>query len=231
MNIAEAGFTPQQSTALTESLKSQELGQDAFLKLLTVQLKNQDPLEPIKNEDFLAQLAQFSSLEKLEQIHQALSNDDEARATAGIQQAVESNTAVSLIGKEVDIPTDTITYAGNGSLDIGYNLSGPANSLAVQIFNGEGNLVRTLTQTSPDAGNGSVQWDGKNPNGQQLPEGAYHIVPEAVNGQGNAVRVSAALTGKVTGVRYQDGQPILLLDGGEAPLSGVSRISQTESSP
>lgn len=185
-------------------------------------------MEPVKNEDFVAQLSQFSSLEQLTAINEAVSGEDETEALGSVMQAVESNTAVSLIGKSVEMPTDSIEYIGQGNVQVGYNLAGPANRVDIQIFDDGGNLVRTLVDNSPEEGNGSLVWDGDNDTGQSLSAGTYYMVPKAVNGEGNSVTVQAQLQGKVTGVRYADGKPILILDGGEAPLAGVARISQTE---
>lgn len=228
MNISDIASTPQQQATLTDSMQKNDLGRDAFLKLLTVQLQNQDPLEPVKNEDFVAQLSQFSSLEQLTAINAAVSGESETEALGGVMQAVESNTAVSLMGKTIEMPTDTLTYTGQGNVELGYNLGGPANRVDLQIFDSEGNLVRTLVDNTPDEGNGTLVWNGENETGQSLSAGDYYFVPKAVNGEGNAVSIQAQLQGKVTGVRYADGKPILILDGGEAPLSGVARISQTE---
>lgn len=223
--IETIGATADPQATMTESLmENEDLGKDAFLRLLLVQLQNQDPMEPVKNEDFIAQLAQFSSLEQLTGINEAVSGGKDAEATADLREAIESNTAVGLIGKQVEIPTETLTYTGNTSVEIGYNLTGPANRVDLQVYDAEGNLVRTLTEFSPTEGNGSISWDGVSSQGQAQPAGNYHIVPTAVNGQGNPVTVSAALTGEVTGVRYQDGKPILVLNGGETPLSGVARV-------
>ena len=218
-------IAPDQQESITQSLaQNQTLGQDAFLKLLLVQLQNQDPMEPVKNSDFIAQLAQFSSLEQLQHINKAVSSDDEAVATLELRKAIEGNTAVSLIGKGVEIPTDTVAYSGGRSVELGYHLAGLANQVDILIFGADGNLVRTLTEFSPEEGNGSLFWDGKDAAGRLVEAGNYHIVSAAVNGQGNPVTTSAALTGQVTGVRYEDGVPILTLDGGEAPLSAVTRI-------
>lgn len=223
--IEAIGPSPQQTATITESIQKEDMGRDAFLRLLTVQLQNQDPMDPVKNENFVAQLSQFSSLEQLTQINEAVTGDSDNQALGGVQQAIESNTAVSLIGREVEIPTEDITYLGEGNVRVGYHLAGDANRLDIQIFDDGGNLVRTLTDSSPEVGNGSMVWDGKNDTGQSYSAGIYHIVPRAVNGEGNSVTVAAGLTGAVTGVRYEAGQPILIMDGGEAPLSGIGRVS------
>ena len=220
MGIAQAPSAPISQNVL----ENDALGRDAFLRLLTVQLENQDPLDPMKNEDFVAQLAQFSSLEQLQNINQTLSTDQQANT--GVRQAVDSNTAVALIGREVEVPTDTVAYSGDGSLEIGYHVEGPANRVNLQIVDAGGSLIRTLTATSVEAGNASLQWDGRDAEGRKALAGTYSVVPSAFNGQGEAVRISAALVGEVMGVRYEDGAPILTLDGGEVPLYGVARVFQ-----
>jgi flagellar basal-body rod modification protein FlgD len=229
-NVIETlGSTSTTPTSVGQKiLENNELGKDAFLKLLTIQLQYQDPMDPVQNEDFVAQLAQFSSLESLQNIDQTLTDNQSTEATAGVQMAVESNTAVSLIGKGVEIPSDVVTYTGTGSVQLGYNLAGPATRVDVRIFNESGSPVRTLSETNPSEGNGTVYWDGKDADGGQLPAGTYYIVPSAVNGVGNPVVSSAVLAGTVTGVRYEGTTPILVMDGGEAPLSGVSRVYQLE---
>ena len=89
-------------------------------------------------------------------------------------------------------------------------------------------MARTLVDNNPSEGNSTLVWDGTNDTGQSLSAGEYYFVPKAVNGEGNGVTIQAQLQGKVTAVRYVGGKPILILDGGEAPLASVARISQTE---
>lgn len=225
--ISQVSATPQQTASLTQALSdNNEMGKDAFLRLLTTQLQNQDPMDPVKNEDFVAQLAQFSSLEQLQNINQTLSENQNPEVTFGVEKAIQSNTAVSLIGKNVEISTETVTYTGDGSVEIGYHLEGPANRVDIQIFDGTGNLIHTLTDTSPEVGNGSIKWNGKDGNNQQTMAGTYHIIPYAVNGENNSVIVSATLMGEVTELRHLNGNPILIINGSEAPLSSVTRISK-----
>ena len=225
--IDSISATPVPSPSLTQALaEDQQLGRDAFLRLLLTQLQHQDPIDPVKNEDFVAQLAQFSSLEQLQSINRALSSDQNRAATLEVQRAVESNTAVGLIGKEVEIPADVFDYDGAGTVRLGYHLEGPADRVDLRILDADGQAVRTLTETNPEAGNASLLWDGKDSEGRHVPAGTYHVVPTAVNGQGDSVDISAALAGTVLGVRYEEGRPILVLEGGEAPLSGVTRVSQ-----
>ena len=223
---AQSDAAVAQATALTDAVSSdQELGRDAFLRLLTLQLQNQDPLDPVKNEDFVAQLAQFSSLEQLTSINETLSSDQEVQATDGVRIAIDSNTAVGLIGREVQVSTNTIDHSGDGSTRIGYNLEGPADNVTIRILDGAGNTVRTLVEGDPEQGNASIVWDGKDADGDDVGAGTYLLVPSATY-QGSPVEVASGAAGTVTGVRYQDGQPILITDEGETPLYAVTRVTE-----
>lgn len=225
-STAQADAAVAQATSLTDAVTGDsELGQDAFLRLLVLQLQNQDPLDPVKNEAFVAQLAQFSSLEQLTSINETLSNDKGAQATDGVRIAMDSNTAVGLIGREIQVSTNSIDYSGDGSTRVGYNLEGPADNVTIRIFDPAGNLVRTLVEGNPEQGNASLMWDGKDAEGDQVSAGTYALVPGA-NYQGLPTSVTSGAAGIVTGVRYQDGLPILITDEGEAPLSAVSRVTE-----
>lgn len=225
-STAQADAAVSQATALTDAVSSdEELGRDAFLRLLTLQLQNQDPLDPVKNEDFVAQLAQFSSLEQLTSINETLSNDQGVAATDGVRLAIDSNTAVGLIGREVQVSDNTIDYSGDGSKRIGYNLEGPADNVTIRIFNASGELIQTLVDGNPEQGNASIVWDGKDAEGDTVAAGTYLLVPSATY-QGTPTGIASGAAGVVTGVRYQDGLPILLTDEGETPLSAVTRVTQ-----
>ena len=225
-STAQADAAVSQATALTGAVSSdEELGRDAFLRLLTLQLQNQDPLDPVKNEAFVAQLAQFSSLEQLTSINDTLSNDQGVEATDGVKIAIDSNTAVGLIGRQVQVSTNIVDYSGEGSTRLGYNLEGPADNVTIRISDAAGNVIRLLVDGDPEQGNASMTWDGKDADGDRVGPGTYSLIPSA-NYQGAPTSVSSGAAGIVTGVRYQDGLPILVTDEGETPLYAVSRVSE-----
>ena len=166
MSIGLTPSTTQANAAITQALNSdQELGRDAFLRLLVAQLQNQDPLEPVKNEAFVAQLAQFSSLEQLTLINENLADDAGTEATTDVRLAVDGNTAVSLIGREVQVPSDNITYSGEGSVRLGYNVEGPSDVVRLRVVDQSGTIVNTLVDGSPEQGNASIIWNGKDAEG------------------------------------------------------------------
>lgn len=205
---------------------SQELGKEAFLKLLTVQLKNQDPMEPIKNEAFVAQLAQFSSLEQLQNINQTLTDGNKTGATgsAATATAVRNNTAVSLIGKQVEITQDSVSLQNSGVVNITYNLEGNADQMTAELSDESGRHVRTI-QLHPSGLQGQIVWDGKNDDGTRVSAGTYRLSLTAQAGS-QPVNATSVVTQEVSGIRTRQGtDPLLLFNGGgSAPLSSVSGI-------
>lgn len=206
-------------------LPGQDLGKEAFLKLLTVQLKNQDPLEPIKNEAFVAQLAQFSSLEQLQNINTTLTEGDSSRTTreAATLAAVSNNTAVSLIGRRVETRVDAVNLPDSGPANIAYTLEGAADRVTADITDELGGHVRTIT-LHPSGLQGLMLWDGRTDDGVRVRPAAYRISLSAQSG-GQPVRAWSIATHEVTGVRTRDGsEPLLLFNGGSVPLSSISGI-------
>ena len=118
------------------------LGKDDFLKLMLMQLKYQDPMSPMDSSQYSAQLAQFSSLEQLSNMNSLL--EMSVNANFQLTQAVSNTMTAALIGKEVKLTGNEITYNGQESTGLGYNLSGEANSVEIKIYNETGTLIRTI---------------------------------------------------------------------------------------
>ena len=116
-------------------------------------------------------------------------------------------------------------YSGDGSKRIGYNLEGPADNVTIRILDDSGEIIRTLVEGNPEQGNASITWDGKDAEGDQVGAGTYLLIPDAKY-QGAPVEVASGAAGTVIGVRYQDGQPILITDEGETPLHAVTRVTE-----
>ena len=207
---------------------TRELGKEAFLKLLTVQLKNQDPLDPVKNEAFVAQLAQFSSLEQLQNINQALTDGNKTGSdnSAATLAAVSNNTAVSLIGKQVEVTQNSLTLPASGSVNVNYNLEGSADRITAEISDPLGRHVRNL-ELHPSGLQGTMVWDGKDDNGIRRDAGTYRLSLTAQAGS-QPVNATSIATREITGVRTRQGtEPLLLFNGGSTPLSSVSGIFST----
>jgi len=210
--------TQQNATALAE----QELGRDAFLKLLTTQLTNQSPLDPMDNEAFVAQLAQFSSVEGIKGMQASLEN-----MVSGMRQE-QMVSGANLVGKKVVIEGGSF-IGGNNEDSIGsVNLSGNAESLSFNVYDSKtGELVYSETKRNVDAGATSLSWDGKSSDGSVLPYGAYTMTATAqIDGETTPLQVTT--TAEVRSVKWNPQLQQLALEIGDGiyiPLAAVERIS------
>lgn len=194
---------------------------DTFLSLLTTQLQNQNPLDPLDTNQFTSQLVQFSSVE------QELKTNDFLSTLVQATQNSANNAAVSYIGK-------TVTSSGvdsdlkNGQAIWSFNLPQAAN-VTVTIKDANGNQVYTESG-SLGAGQGQFNWDGTETDGSIAPEGTYSITINAKNAQGAYVAADTETTGVVTGVDLSGNQPSLIVGSQTIKLSDVTSVRQTASS-
>jgi len=187
--------TTQAQTASTNT----ELGKDDFLRLLTVQLQYQDPLNPMENTEFIAQMAQFSSLEQLQNMNGTL--EQSVGSNADLNSTYLNSLATNLVGKTVEVPTIEVAYTGEEPATIGYQLDAGASSARVQVLDGLNRLVEEFT-LDPRESRGQVEWDGRSHEGTEVPAGAYRVLVTAEDAAGGAVRAQALAALKVDAVRY-----------------------------
>jgi flagellar basal-body rod modification protein FlgD len=200
------------------------MGEQDFLKLLVAQLKNQDPLAPQDNTQFVSQLAQFSSL-------QAAMGTNTRLDTITSQNQGSANTAViSLIGKKATVKGSLVTAPGSGiAVPVGFTLAAATASTNVSIQDSTGKVVRTITIGAKNAGLVKTSWDGRDDSGNVMPAGTYAISVQAKTQDGGAVSVTQETTGQVQSVAFDKGYPVLTLDNGmQVP---VSDLIEVDSSP
>ncbi|OGP22222.1 MAG: hypothetical protein A2054_02490 [Deltaproteobacteria bacterium GWA2_55_10] len=174
------------------------MGKDAFLKLLVTQLENQDPLKPTDNTEFVAQLAQFSSLEGIQNLNSTM--DGMANGISSLQDF----SASGLIGRVVKAQTSQVEFDGTNALNLGYSLSTDAANVHLSIANPAGRIVRTIELGAQKAGSHELNWDGKDAGGVVLPAGAYTLSATAQDAKGVHIDAGTELIGYVTGVSMQD---------------------------
>jgi len=157
-----------------------ELGKDAFLQLLVTQLKNQNPLDPQDNSEFVAQLAQFSSLEGITTLNSSVNNISSSFKSS---QALQAS---SLVGRSVVVQTGSAyvdsTKSMTGSVVIPASVAGTT----VTISDKDGKAVKTIELGSQAQGNASFVWDGTNTAGEKVDPGTYTF------------KASAQIDGKAT---------------------------------
>lgn len=227
MQITSESAISAQSTqgvgAPSSSMLDRGLGKDAFLKLLVAQLKNQNPLNPLQGTDFIAQTAQFTSLEQLQQINVSLAQL--TAASAGTDRtSLDAVLASAYIGKVVTANGTIIELGGGDPGTLRYDLPSAA-TVTIQVSDLQGNSVRTLHLGSQPAGQGVVAFDGLGDDGRLLPSGRYLYKVTATDSFGESVAGADTASGVVTGITFEGTQPFLLISGRLVPLNAVAQVS------
>ena len=205
----------------------QKLGKNDFLQLLVTKLQNQDPLNPADDEAFIAELAQFSSLEQLQNMNENL---ETALEWDYLQMQTINNTmATSLIGKNVVANFTTVYLDDTNQPNLGYTTDEYASSIEITISNADGYVVNTLYEDDVLAGEHTLAWDGTDSNGDRVESGYYLIEISGTDADGNSFEPSTYLEGPVNGVVYRDGSAYLKVNGLEIPLSDVTTINEPDS--
>ncbi|NOZ74607.1 MAG: hypothetical protein GXO90_04425 [FCB group bacterium] len=215
------------NNAFSQALDQTGLGKDDFFRLLIEQMKNQDPLEPMKNQDFTAQLAQFSSLEKLESIDSNIEQGTQINLI--LTQAINNSAAATIIGKEVKAWGDVIQVKdGITDYDLNFNLQSDAAKVKVEILDDDGNVVKTIEARELGNGDQTLQWDGTDADGNPLDAGSYTLKVQAWDGNDKEITAREYTVGIIEGIRYQDGSAVLIVDGEEIQFSNVIEIGSSE---
>ena len=202
---------------------------NTFLKLLVAQLTHQDPLNPTEDKEFVAQLAQFTSLEQLQEINAGMST---LNTTMNQSQIM---TATGFIGKDVVTNGNQITkfssagqiYTTRSWFTIDEDMAeGQAN-----IFDSSGNLVYSENITARSAGSYQFDWKGLNLAGQEVPSGVYEIRIAALDKNDKSILVKQQFAARVVGVMNEEGVYKLILDGGRVvPITDVTEVSNAAES-
>ena len=174
-----------QDTAVLEELglsrqaqsgaRKTELGQDDFLKLMTTQLKNQDPMKPMENGEFMGQLAQFGTVNGIEDIRTELQN------LSGSLVSNQSLQAATMLGRQVLIPGSYGVLEAGGAIDGAVELPNAVANLTIGIYDLSGQLIRNVSLGNQSPGMVAFNWDGLATDGSTVPPGRYEIRAEAIS--------------------------------------------------
>lgn len=196
-----------------------ELGKDAFMKLMLAQMKNQDPTNPMQSHEMAAQLAQFTSLEQLNNINTTLEGMSQAQAPNSNYQAL------AFIGKKVSGDSAKITRSkGDTKHAFNFELMNDASTIQVKVKDAGGNVVRKMDIANLKKGQNSIEWNGLDENGAPVRAGEYKFEIDAKSSQGTRVYAKTAFSGRITGLNYGSGGPILLVGDQSIKLTDVKKI-------
>lgn len=197
-------------------IQTDTMGKDAFLKMLVTQLKNQDPLNPMDGADFTAQLAQFSSLEQLQNVNTQL------EFLSLYQVSLNNAQSVNLLGKDVTAKGDIVKVEGV-PVDLPYDLSADAQKVTIDIYNESGDLVETLEANNQEEGANSITWDCSG-----VAHGNYTFEVTAIDANGDVIPAYTIMTGRVTGVTFKEGTPYLFVNGREIAFGNILSVNEPE---
>jgi flagellar basal-body rod modification protein FlgD len=199
-----------------------ELGKDAFMNLLLTQMKSQDPTNPLKSHEMAAQLAQFTSLEKLTNIESGI---DKLRTESKPDKNFE---ALALIGKSVVTDSTKISRTDTKSThDLKFRLAADAQKGTVTIKDAKGNVVRTLTFNNLKKGKNDLTWNGQYEDGTQAPIGDYTMDIEARASNGNKIFAQMKSEGVITGINFTGHGPQVLIGKDAIDMSEIKSISES----
>ncbi|NAW78823.1 flagellar hook assembly protein FlgD [Vibrio sp. V33_P6A3T137] len=197
----------------TETTGQQELKQEDFLSLLTKQLAQQDPFKPVSNDQMIAQMASFATVDGIGKMNGQFESLNSAMTS---NQALQAS---SLVGRDVLVPGSAGMKSDVGGMAAMVKLPQAVQNLFIRIENEAGQLVRTFDVGAKPGGDNRIEWDGNDENGNPLPEGRYRVRASGLLGGENAefgvstyANVNSVLLGK------GDGNVLLNLAGFESPV-------------
>ena len=206
---ASQGVSTNASSQLTQNF-------DTFLTLLTTQLRNQDPLDPLDTEKFTEQLVQFSSVEQSIQTNQHL------EALIALQSSSANETALSMAGRVATVTSDVATLTSEPA-QWRYELPQNAAEISIQVTDASGGVVANLSGPA-SAGAHDLQWNGERANGARAPEGAYRLIIDARDENGAPLNTVISTRGQVDAVAFNNGAPEIEIAGQRFALDLVSRV-------
>jgi len=192
--------------------KIKDSGKSDFLTMLITQLKNQDPLDPMSNDRFAVDLAQFSSLERLINIDESLSKGTSGSGSSGI-----ANYA-SFLGREVSVTSDEVTVADGNAGSVNFNLPVGVKSAKVDILNADGSVAKSIDTGALTSGRNRVALEDLG-----LSDGSYKVKVTAQGYSGTVSNPETLVGGIVTGLVPGE-NPVLLLGTREIKVSDISLV-------
>jgi flagellar basal-body rod modification protein FlgD len=190
---------------------------DNFLKLLTTQLRNQDPVAPMDTNAFTSQLVQFASVE------QAIKTNDKLKQLGELIEASGTSSALSMLGRDAVVATDRVGLGTTGDAAIRYRLPEAAARVTATVVDAGGRIVRTLSGGTA-AGENAITWDGLDGAGQRAAPGTYRIQLDAAGTDGKAIATEQYLAGTVEAIEPDSGTISLIVAGTKVPLGDVRAV-------
>lgn len=218
-SVTSATNTPTTNTAKTNTSSARLADNfDQFLQILTTQLKNQSPLDPLDTNQFTQQLVQFSGVEQQLRTNEQLTQLLAANKTSSL------TSALGFVGAKVT--ADGAASQHTTGTSTSWQLNAARTSTAKITITDKSGATIFSTEQALNAGNQTFKWDGKGSNGQAAPSGIYTIAVSAKDATGSAVTVKSEITGTVDMVDVTGDSPILKIGDISIPMSAVKSLQR-----
>lgn len=205
-----------------------QLGKDDFLRIMITQMKNQDPTNPFKAEEMATQMAQFASVEQLQNMNMSMSK------MANANQPLERLAMTGLIGKTITIDRERFAHqSANETSSLGYALERPSKETKLKIISEQGETILEKDLGPQKAGDNTFVWDGAKTNGMETKPGNFIFKVEAVDEGGRQIAMQTKGQAKVVGVAFEGAEGVLLVGNPNSPqkitMRNVIRIDSAGS--
>ena len=221
MSTVDTNNTTSTNSTSTSSSSSSTgaMSQSDFLKLMVAQLQAQDPTNPVDNQEFASQMAQFSTLSATQDLNTTVTSLASQLTTASQTNQVLSS--ANLVGRNVMVPATTTAYDGSTATKGAVNVA-TAGAVVIKVTDASGNAVRTINLGTQSEGLSQFTWDGKDDSGKAVAAGTYTLAATDAGTSANTF-----ISGTVTGVGYGGssvGTYLQVAGVGGVPLAQVAQI-------
>jgi flagellar basal-body rod modification protein FlgD len=207
------------SADATNALASQQIAGNfqSFLQLLTTQLQNQNPLDPLDTNQFTQQLVEFAG------VQQQLNTNSQLSTLVSLQQTAQSTQALTFVGKTAVVGGNTAALTNSSAT---WNLNIPSSATVnISIANSSGQTVFTGQYSAAAGNNQPFTWNGRGSDGTQWPDGQYKLTATATDSAGNSVGITTAVQGVVSSVDLTQSPPLLTIAGQTYTVNQIQSIT------
>lgn len=216
--IADPNWTDPSKKVRT--VGNDKMDKDAFMKLMLAQMKNQDPSNPMQSHEMAAQLAQFTSVEQMQNMNSTLTE------MKNEQKPAQQYTALNFIGKSVSGDSSKVFRTqGDKDHEFKFNLGDSAKTAEIKVKDENGEVVKTYKLQNLKKGENKITWNGQDERGLNAHPGAYQFSIEAKNSADQPLAVKTDFDGLITGVNYTTEGPVLMMGTQTVLLADVKKIS------
>ncbi len=213
--LTETTQTPQTNGAFSQLTSDF----DTFLTLLTTQLQNQDPLEPLDTEQFTSQLVQFAGVE------QSIQANSNLETLISLQSGANKQASLDLVGRAVSVAGGDFILGDNNqqSTTLRYTLPANASNLTLDIVDDAGRVVASL-EGPTSGGQHDLVWNGQLANGAQAPGGLYRLQANATLADGSEIIPTIESRGRIDSLLLSGQSPQLIINGRQVALDDITRV-------